>query len=194
MKNILITVMLFSLLTSLTAATIDFEEITSGNCRFIGTSFTSQGFLFTKGNASSSGYFSCNAGVVGNNTSPGMIDANHTSNPIMSLVGGGTFSVQSFDAGARFSNTATSLFVSGQKLGGGTVSTTLNFNGTVFETFNLTGFTNLTSISWLGQGAPSVSEFIFDNIVVNEAAAIPEPASFAFLALALAAFMIRKKA
>ncbi len=192
--RILICLMIFAmLLPSVSAIVLDFEEIPTGNCNGLSTSITSQGFQFTQGNSTSI-FFSCNPGIIASNTTPAIIENSSISNPIMALISGGAFSVQSFDAGARNnSNGATSLLVTGQKLGGGTVSTTVNFNGQAFDTFNLSSFTNLTSFSMLAQRGGNPAQFIFDNIVVNEAAAVPEPASIVFLGIALMAFVVRQK-
>jgi hypothetical protein len=193
MKSMLHTTLAASLAcllaTSAQAAvvTLDFAEQAPGNCNFVGTTLISQGVKFTK-NGSTTGFFTCSsAGLIGSNpTTNAMIDANARSSFDMVLQSGGGFDLVSLQAGARTGTSATGIHLVGTLTGGGTVSTDLLFAGTSWSTFQLAGFSNLSAVSWRANGTDSNSQFLFDNVVLNDApgAQIPEPTS---LALVLAA-------
>lgn len=187
------------------STTIDFEDVAGGHCGWSGTSVTSRGFTFG-GNPVDPHLFVCNAGVVAQNTTQGLINANQTSILTFAPKAGGTFSLNSFFAGSRTKDwntsvestaygTATGLDIVGQLLGGGTVSAKVAFDGLSFEQFFLpSSFTNLTGVTLTALGAPRRSgpEFLIDDIVVNgtfnEAvgngrfnAAVPEPSTWAMM-------------
>lgn len=183
--------------TSASAGTIDFQDVGGGSCASYGASLNSGGYTFT-GNPVDPNMFICNAGVVAQNTTQGLINANSTSVVTFSQIGGGAFSFNSFFAGTRtadfnpnaessFYGTATGLTIVGQILGGGTATANISFNGLSFEQFFLPGtFTNLTSVTLTAQGnSRSVGpEFLIDDIVVDGAfAAVPEPSAWALLIL-----------
>lgn len=97
---------------------------------------------------------------------------------IMSPNGGGTFTLNQFDWGSRFSEAGT-FTVHGDLFGGGTVSQVfaLDGNTSTFETFVLPGtFTNLVSVLFEHIGGTQGIQNI-DNIVVNTV--VPEPGSIA---------------
>ncbi len=182
-------VCLFAASAQASVVTLDFSEQATGNCAFVGTTMTSQGVQFTK-NGSTTGFFACNnAGLIASNpTTKAMIDANARSSFDMVLQGGGSFDLLSLEAGARTdgSGAATGIHLVGTVTGGGTVTTDLLFTGTSWGSFQLTGFSNLTAVSWRANGTTTSSQFVFDNVVLNNApsAQVPEPTS---LALVLAA-------
>jgi len=183
--------------------TLDFEEQAEGACASIGTSFVSQGVQFDK-TGNTSGFFACNAGVISNSTSRAIVDANGQSQFDMTLASGDPFAFLSFDAGSRLETPplrATGIRLTGFINGGGTVATDVVFNGDDFENFNLTGFLNLTSVSWLALNSSSSvldPQFLFDNVVIdNMPSAIPIPAAiwlFGTGLLGLIGFSKRRKA
>ena len=73
------------------ATTLNFSDLTSGSCNFVGSPVTSQGFTFL--DISGGGLFLCNPGVLQNNTTPAMIAANSKSILSVAPQGGGTFSL-----------------------------------------------------------------------------------------------------
>jgi len=169
------------------AATIDFSDVGSGDCAGLSNPTDSQGFRFT--DLSGGGLYMCNAGVIQNNTTPALIAANVLSVLGMADVTGAEFSLNSFFAGGRTTDfdastpnsvTATGLLVEGTTAAG-TVSQTFSFTGVQFSQFTLDpSFTGLTSVRFtaLGDGAP---EFLINNLVVNETAGVPEPATWALM-------------
>lgn len=171
--------------------TLDFNEQPVGNCYFLGGSVTSQGVTMTK-TGNTSGFFACNnPGLIANNpTDKAMIDANARSQFDMALQNGDAFDLQSFEAGTRTNSGATSMAtgirLTGLLAGGGSVTTDLMFSGTAWSTFSLSGFDDVVKVSWLALGDSDFSQFLFDNVVLDNAptADVPEPGS---LALVLAA-------
>ena len=186
------------------AATLDFSDLASGACNFVGSSVASGGFNFVDGSGPDGGLFLCNAGVLQHNTTPAMVSANGTGVITLSSVGGGSFSLQSFFAGTRtedfnpdapsaYYGQATGINILGALTGGGFVSDHISFVGLQFDMFTLVGtFTGLDSVTFTTDGPGPANEFMINNIVVN--AAVPEPASLALLAVGLAGIgMIRRR-
>lgn len=186
------------------ASTVDFQDLSFGNCASYGSGgVTSGGYSFA-GNVADANLFGCSAGLVAGNTSNALINANAHSIITMSQVGGGVFSLTSFEAGNRFDapyyyGTSTAINVLGNVNGGGTISQQFAFNGNAFDLFTLgSGFSNLdsvvfTAIGNAGSNGAAGSEFVIDNIVVNESVAVPEPASLALLALGLLGFAATRR-
>lgn len=122
----------------------------------------------------------------------------------MTPIGGGTFrlnNVQLAEALSPLRNqaeNATSVLITGNIFGGGTVSTTITLDGIndgvggaadfQLATFNAS-WDNLTSVVFDGVGG-TVSRFAIDNITVN----IPEPSSLALAGIGLFALRWRKLA
>jgi len=101
---------------------------------------------------------------------------------------GQPFSLLSIDLARNFAfDPPPTVTFKGTLAGGGTVSETFLVTTPspplIFQTFDLTGFTGLTSVSW-DQGAVSEGIHQFGNIRLStEVAAVPEPASLALLSL-----------
>jgi hypothetical protein len=175
---------LFAVSAQAAVVTLDFSEQATGNCNFVGTTMTSQGVQFTK-NGSTTGFYACNnAGLIASNpTTKAMVDANARSSFDMVLQAGGSFDLLSLEAGARTGTGATGIHHVGTLTGGGSVTTDLLFAGTSWGTFQLTGFSNLSAVSWRATGTDAQSQFLFDNVVLNNtpSANVPEPTSLALI-------------
>ena len=123
----------------------------------------------------------------------------------MSLIGGGTFRLNSMQLGEGFNaasgslgDNATSVLITGNLFGGGTVSTTIIFDeindgpGGLADfqlaTFN-PGWDNLTSVVIDGIGGND-GRMGVDNIIVN----VPEPSSLTLVGIGMLACAWRKLA
>lgn len=113
--------------------------------------------------------------------------------------GGGAFTLNGLDAAETFAlgpDPSYSLLVEAVLFGGGTASQTLTFDGTLdgagaladFQTFTVSSaFSNVVSVSFTALSAAGARQAIYqlDNIAVNEAARLPEPASLLLVGGAL---------
>ena len=157
------------------ATTIDMENLPSGSCASLGsTTVMTQGFVFqtlTAGND----LFACDGGVVSQDPTRSLIDANGPSHVLLSAGNTSLFSLNSFDAGPRTfgsdpstSQGSSQVKVVGNLVGGGSISQIFNFNGPTFQNFVLSStFTNLVSAEFVGIGFSNNLEIDLDNIVVT---------------------------
>lgn len=194
---------IFSLLAGLTllgaassasAVVVDFQDLSSGNCGYQGNSgVVSRGYEF-QGNPNDRNLWVCNPGVIGNNPTAALIDANTTSLYTMTKAGGGTFTLQSFFTGARFGQLPTGMDIIGTLDGGGTVTQQHIFNGFNWDQVILNaGFSQaLTSVTFDAFGGNS-SEFLLDDLVVNEISNVPAPAGMLIFGFALVALGLRRR-
>jgi hypothetical protein len=110
----------------------------------------------------------------------------------LTKIGGGTFNFDSIDlapVSTVYGSGATVSFV-GNVNGGGTVNASYTLNSTFsFQTFALTGFNNLDSVTWI----QSANYHQFDNLVLDQSSRVPEPGSLALVGLALAAFAVARR-
>ncbi len=110
---------------------------------------------------------------------------------VVTEVGGSPFSLQSVDV-SEWEDTFSRgnvLTVTGSLQGGGTIQTTFTTDLVFgFETFTFSSaWQNLVSVSFVDLNpSTNFGKLGFDNIVVNQQQAIPEPATLALLGLALA--------
>ena len=185
---------LVGLAGSASAGVIDFSDLPSGNCNFLGSTANSGGFTFTDESGPGNGLFLCNGNIIANTSLVSMISANGQSNILMVAQGAGPFTLNSFDAGARTDSsqsygTATGIDVLGTYANSSTVDIQFSLTGFNYQTFTLPGtFANVVSVEFSALGTPNGSsgpEFAFNNIVVNGSAAVPEPASCALLGAGL---------
>ena len=178
------------------ATVIDFQDVNSGNCSSNGNLVQSRGFNFT-GNPQDGNLFVCNAGVIQNNTTPALINANSRSILTMTEATGAVFSLESFFAGGRTEDfnpagavtnysVATSIDIVGTLFGGGSVLASVVLDSIAsydFSQFSLPStFANLVAVTFTAQGRGDTPEFLIDDIVVNTDRVVPEPGTLALIA------------
>ena len=178
------------------ATVIDFQDVVSGSCNPLGASVQSQGFNFV-GNPADGALFVCNAGVIQNNTTAALINANLRSILTMTEASGAVFSLESFFAGGRTADfnpagavtiysVATSIDIVGMLFGGGSVLSSVVLDSIAsydFTQFTLpSSFANLVSVTFTAQGDGDKPEFLIDDIAVNSDRVVPEPGSLALIA------------
>ncbi len=206
MKNIIRRVLLTSAglaltLVPLRAATITFDQLPpSGNAIQSGTVST-QGFNFT----SPSFHIvdqpnSCAGGCVDNGSQYLAVVGPGLDSPVVvTNTAGQTFSVSTLDAARLFltpgglngNPNADTLNLLGTLSSGGTVSASLSLpTEGAFNTFNLSGFTGLMSLTISGTGGGSAdASWALDNLVVSSASSVPEPSTLFLTICAVIAFI-----
>lgn len=164
------------------ASVISFDSLEqSGTTYQFVTSYTEAGFSFT---STSNSFGSAQQGNVGWYFGSASL-FNNTSGATTTLarVGGGAFSLNSIDLAPVSTGWGLGATISlvGHLNGGGTVNQSfLVDDGYFFQTFALTGFTNLDSVTWV-QASPYHQ---FDNLVID-GATVPEPSAALLVGLAL---------
>ena len=193
------------------AATVTFDDIPGGECLGVSSGFVSDGFIVTAGdsmciNTGTPTLNSLRFAYNGTNTL-GAIDQSEIGTAYTFTPADGLpFSLISVDlaeffddADFAFPYNAETVTVTGNVVGGGTVSTTFVLDGfndgpfanDDFEVFVLpAGFTNLLSVEISSldpvdpdTGSPTDGYFMIDNLVVG-AASVPEPSVAALTTVA----------
>ena len=163
---------------------------------------TSGGFFFDMAGPNPIYQLANNSAHVDNGTTY-LVTEGTPSMVTFSPSGGGSFALTSFDyAEWQEAGTAHTITVTGNQVGGGTVSTMLNLD-LIFDgpggqpDFQTAAFgpqwANLVSVALLGTGATfgTLNYFAMDNIVVGPAA-VPEPGTLTLLGLG-SAYLIRRR-
>ena len=174
--------------------TLNFDNFTAssatfgGGAQFIGPSYSTQGFTLVSGDPN--GFFALN----------GSEENGDGETSLYSLSGGSTTLTQ--DSGKAFNFSAIDLgplggndtavgtlydgpvAFTGRRADGSTVTRTVTITGTQYQTFTFTGFTDLQSLTFVGNlksGGTSAPQF--DNVVLSP---VPEASSTVSLGLMLA--------
>jgi hypothetical protein len=176
---------------------LNFSDVPAGTLT-VSSPYQSQGFTLT----STSGGFVFNSPDTGNGTTQpvGANDFYAGANALAAFApatitltqdNGNPFSLLSIDLARNFAfDPAPMVTFTGIQVGGGTVTETIQQSQfppagfpQTFTTFDLTGFTNLVSVSW-DQPAfgPTIGLHQFTNIVL-QTAAVPEPPALVLLGL-----------
>jgi hypothetical protein len=109
-------------------------------------------------------------------------------------MGGNAFDLSSIELSILASyGTSPAVNFTGNQMGGGTVNQSFTPSIFGFTQFNFTGFTNLTSVSWM-QGSGEGNAHQFDNINVHDRGVIPEPGTALLLGLGIVGYgLIRRR-
>jgi hypothetical protein len=170
------------------ADVIDFQhlEVPNALVNYVGTSVTEDGWLITKNPGEAFDFAVFGTGdprypgstALFNDTIDGMNRLQHG--------GGSVFNLTSIDLDFLVGVQVTVNFT-GFIDGGGTVMQSFQTDTSVgLETFNFTGFNNLTSVEWLQE--PNFHQY--DNIVLN---VVPEPATMVALIAGLGLLVARRR-
>ena len=173
---------------------LDFSDVPDGTL-VVASPYMSQGFILT----STSGGFVFNSPDTGNGSpqtignNPFYAGANGLAAFVpatitLSQTNGDPFSLLSIDLARNFAfDLPPSVTFTGTLAGGGTVSETFTVTTSspplIFQTFDFTGFTNVTSVSWDQDVDVTQGVHQFGNIHLHAGAAVPEPPTLALLAL-----------
>jgi hypothetical protein len=192
------------------ATTLNFEDhaVGFGIAQPFSGDLTSSGFLF---DMSSDVYqLANNSAKVDNGSTYAVIEGDHPlSQTTFSQIGGAPFALTSIDYAEWQSDLGLAFYpktitVTGNQVGGTTVSTILSLDGIFdgpggqpdFQTFGFgPEWTNLLSVALMGTGAAngSLNYFAIDNIVADTAATpVPEPGTLSLLGLG-SAYLIRRR-
>jgi hypothetical protein len=165
LKVLLVTFPLLTFGAKSFAEIVNFEAY-PGNCRELGSSITTQGFVFLD---NADRFFGCNAGVIHNGSSVALISAGATSKFAMREQSNSLFTLSSLEAGSRTSTAqALGFTVFGTKFDTSVVSQSFTFSGFSFDLFTLSpSFTDLTSARFVVKSGGG-NQFLVDNIAINE--------------------------
>jgi hypothetical protein len=167
------------------------------------------GFFFDMAGNPSIYQLANNSANINNGTVYAVIEGDPLSQTTISQVGGAAFALISLDyakwQGETIAAATTTITVTGNQVGGGSVSQVLSpvgdftsgGGGTDFQTSASfgPGWGNLTSVVLTGTGATfgTLNYFAIDNIIVETAApAVPEPGTLTLLGLG-SAYLIRRR-
>ena len=177
---------------------VDFNELAGPPVyEFGGETISSDEFDFTlspNGSFISVNYW--NGSDFLNNGTPALFLANNGSITMDEVVASSSgFSLDGFDLGGSWSDPsrwASGINITGNLVGGGTVITYVDLpTSFTFESVILDGFTGLSSVVFNPVINPNNGfnnyEFQIDNLVVNQAAAVPEPGTWAMMLLGFGA-------
>ena len=150
---------------------IDFESLTASNngVNYVGDTYSEDGFELT---SLSPGVGLAAFGVFESRFTGSTSFFDDTADGVIRLreIGDASFDLLSINLASLNGNVPLEVTFFGTMIGGGTVSQTFTLDGSplVQQTFNFTGFSNLTKVEWTQ--APPYHQF--DNIVIN---VVPEP-------------------
>jgi hypothetical protein len=179
----------FSMTASATTITFNALEQAGNGYQFM-PSYSESGFTFT---SPGSNFGSAQQGNAGWYLGSASLFDNLARGIMLSKNDGGTFSFTSIDlapVSTSWGSGATVSFI-GNIHGGGTISSSYTLNSSfAFQTFSLSGFNNLDSVTWT-QASPYHQ---FDNVVLD-GSPVPEPATYVMLltGLGLIGFTARRR-
>jgi hypothetical protein len=176
--------LIFSSCGKAQATTIIFDDVFSG-FEYLGSTFTTGGLTFNGGYE----YLSNNESIT--NGTEFFINGYQSPTQIVAS-NGANFNLSQLDLGlSDGAPTTASVIITGFFAGGGSIVDTVSLAHS-FQTYALTGFTGLSSITFSAPQPGNSGYVAFDNITYNQTP-VPEPASSTLLGAGLAALGLLRR-